>query len=155
TRDFRSLEDVLTDYMEQVTALAEGERTRYGIPTGYMDLDKILGGFQRTDLIILAARTSVGKALALDTPIPTLSGWTTMRDLRVGDRVFDERGRPCTVTFATPVQHDRQCYEIVFSDGARIVADGDHQWSVFNRAARRSAHPERTVLTTRQMRDKL
>jgi replicative DNA helicase len=61
TRDFRSLEDVLTDYMEQVTALAEGERTRYGIPTGYMDLDKILGGFQRTDLIILAARTSVGK----------------------------------------------------------------------------------------------
>jgi replicative DNA helicase len=61
TRDFRSLEDVLTDYMEQVQALQEGEATRYGIPTGYMDLDKLLGGFQRTDLIILAARTSVGK----------------------------------------------------------------------------------------------
>ncbi|HEY3061115.1 MAG TPA: DnaB-like helicase N-terminal domain-containing protein, partial [Chloroflexota bacterium] len=61
TRDFRSLEDVLTEYMEQIEALAEGEATRYGIPTGYMDLDKLLGGFQRTDLIILAARTSVGK----------------------------------------------------------------------------------------------
>jgi replicative DNA helicase len=61
TRDFRSLEDVLTDYMEQIEALQEGEATRYGIPTGYMDLDKLLGGFQRTDLIILAARTSVGK----------------------------------------------------------------------------------------------
>jgi replicative DNA helicase len=61
TRDFRSLEDVLTDYMEQIDALAEGEATRYGIPTGYIDLDKLLGGFQRTDLIILAARTSVGK----------------------------------------------------------------------------------------------
>jgi len=61
TRDFRSLEDVLTEYMEQIEALQEGEATRYGIPTGYMDLDKILGGFQRTDLIILAARTSVGK----------------------------------------------------------------------------------------------
>src|ERR687884_334064 len=61
TRDFRSLEDVLTDYMEQIEALQEGEATRYGIPTGYVDLDKLLGGFQRTDLIILAARTSVGK----------------------------------------------------------------------------------------------
>jgi replicative DNA helicase len=62
TRDFRSLEDVLTDYMEQIEALSEGEATRYGIPTGYIDLDKLLGGFQRTDLIILAARTSVGKS---------------------------------------------------------------------------------------------
>jgi len=61
TRDFRSLEEVLTEYMEQIEALAEGDATRYGIPTGFMDLDKLLGGFQRTDLIILAARTSVGK----------------------------------------------------------------------------------------------
>ncbi len=61
TRDFRSLEAVLTEYMEQIESLQDGEATRYGIPTGYMDLDKLLGGFQRTDLIILAARTSVGK----------------------------------------------------------------------------------------------
>ncbi len=61
TRDFRSLEDVLSEYMEQIEALQDGQATRYGIPTGYIDLDKLLGGFQRTDLIILAARTSVGK----------------------------------------------------------------------------------------------
>lgn len=61
TRDFRPLEDVLADYMEQVEALTDGERTRYGIPSGFIDLDRLLGGFQRTDLVILAARTSVGK----------------------------------------------------------------------------------------------
>lgn len=61
TRDFRSLEDVIGEYMEQVHALQDGEATRYGIPTGFADMDKLLGGFQRTDLIILAARTSVGK----------------------------------------------------------------------------------------------
>jgi replicative DNA helicase len=61
TRDFQSLEEVLGEYMEQLEALQEGDATRYGIPTGYADLDKLLGGFQRTDLIILAARTSVGK----------------------------------------------------------------------------------------------
>jgi replicative DNA helicase len=155
TRDFRSLEDVLTEYMEQIEALQEGEATRYGIPTGYMDLDKLLGGFQRTDLIILAARTSVGKALALDTPIPTPRGWSTMGDLRVGDQVFDEQGRPCTVTFATPVQYDRVCYEVVFSDGERVIADADHQWSVLTRAARRSARPEPTLVTTEEMRQQL
>src|ERR1700687_2287269 len=58
TRDFRSLEAVLTEYMEQIEAFRDGESVRYAIPTGYTDLDKILGGFQRTDLIILAARTS-------------------------------------------------------------------------------------------------
>src|SRR5216683_3593190 len=138
TRDFRSLEDVLTEYMEQIEALQDGETTRYGIPTGYMDLDKLLGGFQRTDLIILASRTSVGKALALDTPIPTPCGWTTMRDMHVGDQVFDEQGRPCSVTFATPVQLQRECYEVVFSDGERIIADADHQWSTWDRATRKA-----------------
>src|ERR1051326_1813136 len=61
TRDFRSLEDVLAESRSEIEALQDGEAMRYGIPTGYMDLDKLLGGFQRTDLIILAARTSVGK----------------------------------------------------------------------------------------------
>src|ERR1700736_6461565 len=109
TRDFRSLDDVLAEYMEQIEALQDGEATRYGVPTGYMDLDKLLGGFQRTDLIILAARTSVGKALALDTPIPTPHGWTTMGELRFGEQVFDAHGNPCNVTFATHVQTQRTC----------------------------------------------
>jgi replicative DNA helicase len=155
TRDFRTLEDVLHDYMEQVEAIAEGEGARYGIPSGYIDLDKLLGGFQRTDLIILAARTSVGKALALNTPIPTPCGWTTIEELGVGDQVFDEQGRPCTVTFATSVQRDRECYEVVFSDGERIIADADHQWSVLTRAARRSVRPQQTVVTTQQMSESL
>lgn len=151
TRDFRSLEDVLSDYMEQVEAMHAGEGARYGIPSGYIDLDKILGGFQRTDLIILAARTSVGKALALDTPIPTPAGWSTMGALRVGDQVFDEQGQPCRVTFATPVQSNRLCYEVLFSDGERIVADADHQWSALSRSERRGELPRPHVMTTREM----
>src|SRR4051812_47114053 len=52
--------------------------------------------------IILCGR-GWGKALALDTPIPTPTDWTTMGDLHVGDRVLDESGRPCSVTFTTDV----------------------------------------------------
>lgn len=69
-----------------------------------------------------------GKALALDTPVPTPAGWTTMGDIRVGDTVFDERGVPCRVVAATEVMHGRPCYAVRFSDGAAIVADAEHQW---------------------------
>ena len=67
TRDFASLSDVLREYLEQLRNIQEGDHTRYGIPTGFIDLDKITGGFQRSDLIILAARPSLGKtSLALN-----------------------------------------------------------------------------------------
>src|SRR5262249_37874834 len=65
---------------------------------------------------------------ALDTPIPTPVGWTTMGEIQVGAEVFDEQGRRCRVIAATPVMHDRPCYEVEFSDGTVIVADAQHLW---------------------------
>lgn len=70
-----------------------------------------------------------GKALAVDTPIPTPSGWATMGDLRPGDRVFDERGAVCRVLAVSGHMRDRPCYRIRFSDGAEVVADAGHLWS--------------------------
>ncbi len=78
--------------------------------------------------ILIAGATGSGKALALDTPIPTPNGWTTMGDVEVRDEVFDESGRRCTVLAATPVMHGRPCYEVEFSDGTVIVADAEHLW---------------------------
>jgi phage terminase large subunit GpA-like protein len=81
-------------------------------------------------LVVLMTSSQVGKALALDTPIATPSGWTAMGDLAVGDELFDQLGRRCRVTFATPVMHDRECYRVIFSDDSSIVADADHLWAV-------------------------
>src|SRR5438552_12655292 len=53
TRDFEALSEVLRAYLEQLEQLQGGERTRYGVPTGYIDLDKLTGGLQRSDLVIL------------------------------------------------------------------------------------------------------
>jgi len=78
--------------------------------------------------MLIAGATGSGKALALDTPIPTPDGWTTMGEVRVGSRVFDESGRTCTVLAATDVMYGRPCYEVEFSDGTVIVADAEHQW---------------------------
>ncbi|MBI4494848.1 MAG: replicative DNA helicase, partial [Chloroflexi bacterium] len=67
TRDFQSLAEVLQEYLEQLEQVRHGERLKYGVPTGFIDLDKITGGLQRSDLIILAARPSLGKtSLALN-----------------------------------------------------------------------------------------
>ncbi len=75
-----------------------------------------------------------GKALALDTPIPTPSGWTTMGEVADGDVIFDELGRPCRVINATEIMYGRQCYRVQFSDGTSIVADAEHQWLTRTRA---------------------
>lgn len=91
-------------------------------------------------LTVVSGRSGEGKALALDTPIPTPSGWTTMGALQAGDEVFDENGEVCRVEWATPVMQDRPCYEVVFNDGERIVADAEHLWKTSTHLERRSVH---------------
>lgn len=68
------------------------------------------------------------KALALDTPIPTPSGWTTMGELQVGDTVFGADGKPCRVTGTSAIFTDHRCYRLKFSNGESVVADGGHLW---------------------------
>jgi hypothetical protein len=86
--------------------------------------------------LLIAGATGAGKALALDTPIPTPRGWTTMGEVQPGDEVFDETGQSCTVTAATPVMFGRPCYEVEFSDGTVIVADAEHLWRTSTVAGR-------------------
>lgn len=64
---FLSLSDSLSEAWERFDKLHRQETTLRGVPTGFRDLDSLLSGFQPSDLIILAARPSMGKtALALD-----------------------------------------------------------------------------------------
>lgn len=73
-----------------------------------------------------------GKRIAIDTPIPTPSGWSLMGELIVGDTVFDESGRPCSVTAVHPIQLAEKCYRLTFDDGSTIEADGEHLWKTFS-----------------------
>jgi deoxycytidine triphosphate deaminase len=88
-----------------------------------------------------------GKALALDTEVPTPSGWRTMGDLEVGDEVFDPDGYTVPIVAATEPMTDRPCREVRFSDGTRVVADAQHQWEVQNKYDRRRGGRFR-ILTT-------
>ena len=67
TTDFRSSGDILNTVMERLQLLRSSKEKITGVKTGYVDLDHTTNGFQRGDLIILAARPSVGKtAFALN-----------------------------------------------------------------------------------------
>ena len=89
-----------------------------------------------------------GKALALDTPVPTPYGWRTMGDLSSGDLVFDEDGVPTTVLAATPPMIGRPCREVEFSDGTCIVADASHQWVTIDKNGRRGGRSVTEIRTT-------
>ena len=56
-----------------------------------------------TETVVIMSSSQVVKSLALDTPLATPTGWTTMADVQVGDILFDETGAPCRVTGATNV----------------------------------------------------
>lgn len=73
------------------------------------------------------------KGLALDTPLPTPTGWTTMGDVRVGDLLIGSDGTPTSVVGKSEV-HDKPCYRIMFDDGTEIVCDEDHLWTTVSDA---------------------
>ena len=130
TDSLKPLQSLLMASLDRLESLYTRGETITGVPTGYVDLDERLYGLQPSSLVIVGARPAMGKALALDTPIPTPDGWTTMGEIKVGDRVFDEGGQPCNVTYISPVYTDRTCYTVEFDDGSTLVADAEHQWFV-------------------------
>lgn len=72
-----------------------------------------------------------GKALALDTEIPTPDrGFVRMGDLRVGDKVFAVDGTITEVIGVSPVWRDRPVCRVTTNDGYSVVADRSHEWDV-------------------------
>lgn len=64
--DFTRAKDLVIGGLERLTKAAEGPEGIMGVPTGFLDLDKVIGGLQPGNLIVVAARPSMGKtALAL------------------------------------------------------------------------------------------
>lgn len=67
------------------------------------------------------------KGLSIDTPILTPTGFVPMKDIEVGDTVFDMDGQKVTVTDVSEIKRIK-CFEVIFSDGERIVCDNEHRW---------------------------
>ena len=139
SEDYVPLRDTINLTMEEIEAAADRGAGMVGVPTGFADLDALTNGLHPGQMVIVAARPAMGKALALDTPLPTPTGWTTMGEVQVGEQLIAADGTATTVVAATEVMGDRPCYEVTFDDGTAVVADAEHQWLTEDRAARKSA----------------
>ena len=139
SEDYLPIGQLIEPTVDEIEAAGHRGEGMIGVPTGFADLDRLTNGLHPGQMIVLAARPAIGKALALDTVLPTPTGWTTMGEVQVGDQVIGADGRPTRVVAATDVMDERPCFEVHFSDGSLIVADAEHQWLTDDRAARRSA----------------
>lgn len=93
--------------------------------------------------VAVKAGHSVGKALSLDTPLPTPTGWTTMGDVQPGDFLLDENANPTRV-IATSDTWMEDTYRVTFEDGTYIDAAAQHEWNVLD-LTKRTARMKRGV----------
>jgi hypothetical protein len=92
--------------------------------------EKLINRFHKHRFNICKMPRQTGKALSLDTPIPTPSGWTTMGDLKIGDNILSPTGNSVSVVMKTETMYNHDCYKITFDNGEEIIADADHLWEV-------------------------
>ena len=131
----RTFDDVFDTWWDNLTTPTP---RRVAIPTPWSGLDdKLAGGLHRGRTYVVGGRPGEGKAAALDTPIPTPNGWTTMDEIRPGDHVYDEHGQSILVTWESQVWTDRTCYRVTFDDGSSVVVDGEHEWLTDTRQSRK------------------
>src|SRR6202051_2252121 len=85
--DYHPLSEIMPAALEEIEAIGAHGGGISGVPTGFSDLDALTKRLLAGPMVVVAARPAVGKALALDTPLPTPTGWTTMGEVAVGDHL--------------------------------------------------------------------
>lgn len=107
-----------------------------GVPTGIKTLDQLTGGWQKTDLIVVGARPSMGKAQGTDNQILTPNGFVKIGSIKVGDKIIGSDGKTQFVTGVFP-QGVKDLYEISFGDGTKTKSCIDHLWLTKSRNERK------------------
>lgn len=107
-RDFTHISEVLETTFDRIEQLYASEGQLTGIPTGYSELDRMTSGFQKSDLIIVAARPSVGK---------------TAFALNVGQNIAVRAGQPVAI-FSLEMSKDQLVQRMLcaeaYIDGHRL-----------------------------------
>lgn len=152
-----SVVDWVEENVELPTGAITGKMQLKYTPYGREILERF--GDKTVRHLVLCFATQLAKALALDTPIATPCGWTTVGNLREGDVIYGGDGKPCHVIKKTEVFRNRECYRVTFGSGDSIVADAGHLWKAIRRRDNRSGIGPRCewreeIVTTEDLRFK-
>lgn len=135
-------EDMLSSYTSPVKP---AERKIVGRET---EMRRVKAALMRPELcnVMLLADAGSGKANPVDTPVPVFDsrGIARLGDLRPGNYVFDENGRPVRVLYVFP-QGVIPGYEIEFEDGRTCICNDGHLWNVRTAPERKSGAVYKTV----------
>ena len=138
---WRKYDKIMYDTLVYIKDRAEGNVS--SLLTKWKQFNQLgINGVEWNAAYTLSARPGVGKALALDTKIPTPFGYTTMKDIQIGDVIYDKNGQETTVNFITDVMYDKKCYKLTFCDSTEVVCCSEHLWETETRAYRKSANQE-------------
>ena len=97
-REMIPLSSSLRMVVDRLDFLARNKDLLMGVPTGYTMLDQVLGGLQKSDLIVVAGRPGMGKCFGKGTKILMYDGTLkAVEDVRVGDQVMGPDSRPRNV----------------------------------------------------------
>ena len=120
--------DIPGDYQGYSLEVDSSGNLKRGRPF-FFNLFSVVDGQGKAPTEGVVASPGAGKRLHLTTPILREDGtWTTMGDLRVGDRIWSTHG-PTAVTRLSPIKEDAPALRMVFDDGTTQVCDPEHRWT--------------------------
>lgn len=131
-KDLKPISEVLRDYYHQVEYRLEHQGELFGVPTGFIDLDKVLGGLQKSDLLIIAGRPGSGKCLTADAEIVLRDGRVaTIREIyhqRAGKLLTLQDDWRLTWTKPADFVDDgvRPVFQVTSGLGRQITTTGSH-----------------------------
>jgi replicative DNA helicase len=162
SESMRTVAEMLPEVIQSIRDAAERpSETVSGIPSGFPDLDEKTNGFKPGQMVIIAARPAVGKSGSLLTVVWTKAGRKTLGEIVAGDEVFGNDGKLYKVIKAHEVYNELDAYEVVFSDGSKIVVNDEHLWYTETHSARKSRRAAessvaiRDTVFSQEIQDKL
>lgn len=101
-KDMAPIRSIMSKVVERIDFLSKNPQALGGVPTGFTVLDRLLGGLQKSDLIILAARPAMGKCLGKGTKVLMLDGTLrNVEDIKTGDLLMGDDSTPRRVLGTT------------------------------------------------------
>ena len=97
------------------------------------------------NLILLTSR-GCGKAQPLNSKIRIKGGWTTMKDIQIGDELYGRDGNLYQVTNKTELQENLEMYNVNFDNGFSIKCCKDHLWLVYDNKGKEYIYNTKTLI---------
>ncbi len=133
--------DMASVYLNTLKDLEEKRKNKTGITgiqSGFTALDRITAGWQRSDLIILAARPGMGKAQPHDAKLLSQDGWKTMGEIQKDDVLAGSSGKFHKVENVFP-QGKKPVYKVTFEDNTSTECCEEHLWITFQESENKLA----------------